>query len=121
MMVFLPRLTTVVPAPLVAIVLLTAAAVVLVGLTVPTVGDQGALPDSLPTLFLPNVPLTLETLRIIAPYALAMALVGILESLMTAKLVDDITDTHLERPARPGARASPTSSPASSAGWAAAR
>jgi SulP family sulfate permease len=61
---------------------------------VPTVGDEGALPDSLPSLFLPHVPVSLETLRIIAPYALAMALVGILESLMTAKLVDDITDTH---------------------------
>ena len=60
---------------------------------VPTVGDEGELPDSLPSLFLPNVPFTLETLQIIAPYALAMALVGLLESLMTAKLVDDITDT----------------------------
>ncbi len=92
-MVFLPRLTNVVPAPLVAIVLLTAATVIL-ALQVPTVGDQGALPESLPTLFFPNVPLTVETLRIIAPYALAVALVGILESLMTAKLVDEITDTH---------------------------
>ncbi|GAA1829486.1 SulP family inorganic anion transporter [Microlunatus capsulatus] len=90
--VLLPRLTTVVPAPLVAIVLLTAAALAF-GLAVPTVGDQGALPDSLPTLFRPDVPLTLETLRIIAPYALAVALVGILESLMTAKLVDEITDS----------------------------
>jgi len=92
-MVFLPRLMRAVPAPLVAIVLLTAAAVVLT-IRVPTVGDEGALPDSLPSLFFPNVPLTLHTLEIIAPYALAMALVGILESLMTAKLVDDITDSH---------------------------
>ncbi len=92
-MVFLPRLTRVVPAPLVAIVALTAATVVL-AIQVPTVGDQGALPESLPTLFFPDVPLTVETLRIIAPYALAVALVGILESLMTAKLVDEITDTH---------------------------
>jgi SulP family sulfate permease len=95
-MVFLPRLTTVVPAPLVAIVLLTAVAVVL-AIKVPTVGDQGALPDSLPSLFLPNVPLTLETLEIIAPYAFAVALVGILESLMTAKLVDEVTDTHSDK------------------------
>jgi SulP family sulfate permease len=92
-MVFLPRITNVVPAPLVAIVLLTAVTVLL-ALRVPTVGDEGALPESLPSLLFPNVPFTLETLRIIAPYAFAVALVGILESLMTAKLVDDITDTH---------------------------
>ncbi|GEL17505.1 SulP family inorganic anion transporter [Pseudonocardia asaccharolytica] len=92
----LPRLTRVVPAPLVAIVALTAFTI-LAGVAVPTVGDQGALPDSLPVLGLPAVPLTLETLRIIAPYALALALVGLLESLMTAKLVDDITDTHSDK------------------------
>ena len=91
-MVVMPRLTSVVPAPLVAIVLITAATVV-TGLNVPTVGDQGELPRSLPTLFIPNVPFTLETFTIIAPYAAAMALVGLLESLMTAKLVDDVTDT----------------------------
>jgi len=92
-MVLLPRITTAVPAPLVAIVLLT---VVTVGtaLQVPTVGDEGALPDSLPSLFIPDVPLTMETLRIIGPVALAVAAVGLLESLMTAKLVDDVTDTH---------------------------
>ncbi|GMA38947.1 SulP family inorganic anion transporter [Mobilicoccus caccae] len=89
----LPRLTNLVPAPLVTIVVLTTAAVVFAW-QVPTVGDQGNLPDSLPSLFLPNVPLTLETLTIIGPFALAMALVGLLESLMTAKLVDDVTDTH---------------------------
>ncbi|MCF6386570.1 SulP family inorganic anion transporter [Mycobacterium sp. MBM] len=92
-MVFLPKLTTVVPAPLVAIVALTAAAIVF-GVQIPDVGDEGELPSSLPTLFFPDVPFTWETLSIIAPYALAMALVGLLESLMTAKLVDDITDTH---------------------------
>ncbi|MDA3805429.1 SulP family inorganic anion transporter [Clavibacter sp. CT19] len=91
-MVVMPRFTKAVPAPLVAIVVITVA-VVATALAVPTVGDEGALPDSLPTLFIPDVPPTMETLRIIAPYALAMALVGILESLMTAKLVDDITDT----------------------------
>ena len=92
-MFLMPRLTRVVPAPLVAIVLLTAAVVVF-SIAVPTVGDQGELPRSLPELFLPQVPLTLDTLAIIAPYALAMAVVGLLESLMTAKLVDEITDTH---------------------------
>jgi SulP family sulfate permease len=91
-MVLLPRVTKVVPAPLVAIVLITTTVVVL-GLQVPTVGDQGALPDSLPALFVPDVPLTWATLRIIAPFALAVALVGILESLMTAKLVDEVTDS----------------------------
>jgi SulP family sulfate permease len=90
--VLLPRLTKVVPAPLVAIVLLTAAVIVM-GISVPRVGDEGELPRSLPTLFFPDVPLTFVTFRIIAPYAAAMAVVGILESLMTAKLVDDITDT----------------------------
>ena len=92
-MYLMPLITKVIPAPLVAIVLLTAAAVVF-GLNVPNVGDQGALPESLPELFFVNVPLTWETLMIIGPYAAAMAVVGILESLMTAKLVDDITDTH---------------------------
>ncbi len=92
-MVALPKLTRVVPAPLVAIVVLTVVTVSM-AVAVPTVGDQGELPDSLPSLFVPDVPWTLETLQIIAPYALAMALVGLLESLLTAKLVDDITDTH---------------------------
>ncbi|MBD7956220.1 SulP family inorganic anion transporter [Microbacterium sp. Sa4CUA7] len=87
-----PRLTKAVPAPLVAIVVLTVVVVVF-GIAVPTVGDQGALPQSLPQLFIPHVPLEWETLQIIAPYALAMAVVGLLESLMTAKLVDDITGT----------------------------
>lgn len=90
--VALPRVTRIVPAPLVAIVALTGFTL-LAAVNVPTVGDEGALPDSLPTLFVPDVPLTLDTLRVIAPYALAMAVVGLLESLLTAKLVDDITDT----------------------------
>ncbi len=88
----LPRLTRAVPAPLVAIVVLTVFAV-FANAVVPTVGDKGELPESLPSLFFPNVPLTLETLQIIAPFSLALAAVGLLESLMTAKLVDDITDT----------------------------
>ena len=89
----LPRVTNVVPAPLVAIVVLTVITVTM-AVAVPTVGDEGELPDSLPSLFFPDVPLSMDTVRIIAPYALAMALVGLLESLLTAKLVDDITDTH---------------------------
>ncbi|MDQ1056477.1 SulP family sulfate permease [Arthrobacter globiformis] len=86
------RITTAVPSPLVAIVLLTVLAVV-AGIDVPTVQDKGQLPESLPTLFIPDVPLTWETFQTIAPFSLSMALVGLLESLMTAKLVDDITDT----------------------------
>src|SRR6478752_3298361 len=88
----LPKITKAVPAPLVAIVALTLITV-FAAVAVPTVGDKGALPDSLPTLFVPHVPFTLETLQIIFPFSLAMAFVGLLESLMTAKLVDDITDT----------------------------
>jgi SulP family sulfate permease len=91
--VLLPRLSTTVPAPLVAIIGLTVVTVA-AGIAVPTVGDQGDLPDSLPAFVVPDVPWTLETLRIIGPYALAMALVGLMESLMTAKLVDEVTDTH---------------------------
>lgn len=86
------RITTAVPSPLVAIVLLTVLAVV-ARLDVPAVQDKGQLPESLPTLFIPNVPLTWETFQAIAPFSLSMALVGLLESLMTSKLVDDITDT----------------------------
>ena len=95
-MVGLPRVSTVVPAPLVAIVALTGFTV-LAALSVPNVGDEGELPDSLPSLLIPNVPFTLDTLQIIAPYAVAVALVGLLESLLTAKLVDDVTDTHSDK------------------------
>lgn len=95
-MVGFPRLTTVVPAPLIAIVAITAV-VLMVGWSVPDVSEQGELPTSLPSLLFPDVPFTLETLQIIAPYALAMALVGLMESLMTAKLVDDITETHSDK------------------------
>ncbi|GAA0952651.1 SulP family inorganic anion transporter [Actinocorallia libanotica] len=92
LMVFFPKITTVVPAPLVSIVVLTVITIG-AGIAVPTVGDKGELPSALPTPGLPDVPFTLDTLVIIAPYAFAMALVGLMESLMTAKLVDDITDT----------------------------
>lgn len=91
-MIFLPRLTTVIPAPLIAILVLTTVVLVF-KVHIPNVGDAGELPTSLPTLFLPHVPFNLHTLSIIAPYGLAVALVGLLESLLTAKLVDDITDT----------------------------
>jgi SulP family sulfate permease len=88
----LPRATKAVPAPLVAIVTLTVITVVW-NITVPTVGDQGELPDSLPVLGIPSVPFSLETFWIILPYALTLAAVGLLESLLTAQLVDDITET----------------------------
>ncbi|MFI6025909.1 SulP family inorganic anion transporter [Amycolatopsis magusensis] len=92
LMVLFPKLTKAVPAPLVSIVALTALTVA-AGIAVPTVGDKGALPDSLPVPGIPDVPFTLGTLTLLAPYAFAFALVGLMESLMTAKLVDDITDT----------------------------
>ncbi|WP_156761648.1 SulP family inorganic anion transporter [Microbacterium karelineae] len=92
-----PKLIKAIPAPLIAIVVVTAI-VVIFDIDVPTVGDQGDLPDSLPALLFPDVPLTFETLQIIAPFALGVAVVGLLESLMTAKLVDDITDTHSRKP-----------------------
>ena len=93
LMVFFPKVTKVIPAPLVSIVILTVITVA-AGIAVPTVGDKGDLPSSLPVPGLPDVPFTMDTLTTIAPYAFAMALVGLMESLMTAKLVDDITDTH---------------------------
>ncbi|WP_432193981.1 SulP family inorganic anion transporter [Streptomyces sp. bgisy027] len=96
LMVFFPKVTTVIPAPLVSIVVLTVITVA-AAIAVPTVGDMGALPSSLPVPGLPDVPLTLDTLTTIAPYAFAMALVGLMESLMTAKLVDDITETHSDK------------------------
>lgn len=91
-----PRLTKAVPSPLVAIVVLTAASIAF-GWQVRTVGDMGALPDTLPVFALPQVPLSLATLQIILPYALAIAVVGLLESLMTQNLVDDLTDTTTSR------------------------
>jgi SulP family sulfate permease len=93
LMVLFPRFTKAIPAPLVSIVALTALTIA-AGIAVPTVGDKGALPSSLPVPGVPDVPFTFDTLALLAPYALAFALVGLMESLMTAKLVDDITDTH---------------------------
>ena len=88
----LPRLTTAVPSPLITIVVLTIVAIAL-DLDIRTVGDMGELPNSLPQFLMPDVPLTLETLQIIFPYAATLMVVGLLESLMTATIVDDLTDT----------------------------
>jgi len=87
-----PMLTKAVPSPLVCIVVLTAAAIYF-GFDVRTVGDMGELPSTLPVFLLPQIPFTLETLMIVLPYSAAVAAVGLLESLMTASIVDDLTDT----------------------------
>ena len=88
----LPRLTTLVPSPLVAIVIITAASWI-GGWEVHTVGDEGSLPTTLPLFGIPQVPFNFETLEIILPYALALSLVGLLESFLTANVIDDLTDT----------------------------
>lgn len=88
----LPRFTTVIPSPLVCIIVLTVISLS-TNLGLRTVGDMGALPSTLPNFLLPNIPLSLETLSIILPYALTLTVVGLLESLMTAVIVDTMTDT----------------------------
>ncbi|MEZ5646476.1 MAG: SulP family inorganic anion transporter [Burkholderiaceae bacterium] len=92
----LPRITRAVPSPLVTIVVLTGVSVWL-GLDIRTVGDMGELPGSLPVFMLPDVPLTWETWIIIFPYSLTLMVVGLLESLMTATIVDDLTDTRSDK------------------------
>jgi SulP family sulfate permease len=92
----LPYFTKAVPSPLVTIVLLTSVSIAL-GLDIRTVGDMGALPDSLPTFLIPDIPWTLETLTIILPYSLTLMVVGLLESLMTSTIVDDMTDTRSDK------------------------
>nr|WP_298131908.1 SulP family inorganic anion transporter [uncultured Pseudoxanthomonas sp.] len=92
----LPRVTRAVPSPLVAIVVLTIASLWL-GLDIRTVGDMGALPDSLPVFLFPNIPWTLDTLKILLPVSATLAVVGLLESLMTAQIVEDMTDTPTNR------------------------
>ena len=87
-----PLITKAVPSPLVTIFVLTAISVFL-DLDIRTVGDLGELPDTLPVFLWPDVPLTFETLQIILPYSIPLAMVGLLESLMTATIVDDLTDT----------------------------
>ncbi len=88
----LPRLTKAVPSPLICILVLTAVSLAL-GLDLRTVGDMGELPSTLPVFLIPDIPLNLETLMIILPYSAAVAAVGLLESLMTATIVDELTDT----------------------------
>ncbi|KAA6186023.1 SulP family inorganic anion transporter [Thiohalocapsa marina] len=87
-----PYITKAVPSPLVAIVVLTIV-VMLLGLDIRTVGDMGQMPDSLPVFLLPDIPLNWETLAIIFPVSATMAVVGLLESMMTATIVDDLTDS----------------------------
>src|SRR5690606_36751696 len=92
----LPRFFKAIPAPLIAIILLTAVTFMF-NVELKTIGDLGSITQSLPSFFIPDVPLNLETLSIIFPYALALALVGLMESLMTAQIVDDMTDTRSDK------------------------
>ncbi|MEM8942780.1 MAG: SulP family inorganic anion transporter [Pseudomonadota bacterium] len=92
----LPYLTRAVPSPLIAIIVLTVVAIAL-DLDIRRVGDMGQLPDSLPVFLLPEVPFNLDTLRIILPFSLTLMVVGLLESLMTATIVDDLTDTKSDK------------------------
>ncbi|WP_205738179.1 SulP family inorganic anion transporter [Granulosicoccus antarcticus] len=92
----LPRFTKAVPSPLICIIVLTIITLAL-GLDIRNVGDMGELPDSLPIFLLPDIPFTLETLMIILPYSVAVAAVGLLESLMTASIVDELTDTRSDK------------------------
>lgn len=91
-----PLLTKAIPSPLVTIIVLTMLTMFF-GWDVRTVGDMGALPDTLPVFLIPQIPLTFETLLIILPYSIAVAIVGLLESLMTQNIVDDLTDTKSNR------------------------
>ena len=87
-----PMLTKSIPSPLICIIVLTAVAIYF-GFDIRTVGDMGELPSTLPVFLIPQIPFNLETLTIILPYSAAVAAVGLLESLMTASIVDDLTDT----------------------------
>ncbi len=91
-----PYITKSVPSPLVTIVVLTGIAMVL-NMDIRTVGDMGDLPDTLPVFLWPDVPLNFETLMIVLPYSISLAMVGLLESLMTATIVDDLTDTSSDK------------------------
>ncbi len=93
---YVPKLGKVIPSPLVCILSMTAVAMYF-GLDIRTVGDMGELPDTLPIFLWPDVPLTFETLAIIFPYAAALAVVGLLESMMTATIIDDLTDTNSDK------------------------
>ena len=89
---YVPKIGKLLPSPLVTIVVLTIF-VYFVGWDVRNVGDMGELPDTLPVFLLPDIPFNFETLQIIFPYAFALAIVGLLESFMTATIIDDLTDT----------------------------
>ena len=89
---YVPKVGRVIPSPLLCILSMTAVAMYF-GLDIRTVGDMGELPDTLPIFLWPDVPLTFETLAIIFPYSAALAVVGLLESMMTASIVDELTDT----------------------------
>jgi SulP family sulfate permease len=93
---YIPVIGKIIPSPLVCILSLTALTMI-VGIDIRTVGDMGELPNTLPIFLWPNVPLTFETLEIIFPYSMALAVVGLLESLMTATIVDDLTDTSSDK------------------------
>ncbi|RYZ92047.1 MAG: SulP family inorganic anion transporter, partial [Moraxellaceae bacterium] len=93
---FIPKLGSVIPSPLVCVLVVTAFAIVM-GWQVNTVGDMGELPSTLPIFLWPDVPLNLETLLIVLPYSLGLAAVGLLESLMTATIIDDMTDTSSDK------------------------
>jgi SulP family sulfate permease len=88
----LPKIGKILPSPLVCIIAVTLIAISF-GIDIRTVGDMGALPDTLPVFLLPDIPLNLETLTIILPYSVALAAVGLLESMMTATIIDEMTDT----------------------------
>ncbi len=88
----LPKIGKLIPSPLVCIILISLIAVGF-GIDIRTVGDMGELPDTLPVFLLPDIPLNLETLQIILPYSIALAAVGLLESMMTATIIDEMTDT----------------------------
>ncbi|MGW8460797.1 SulP family inorganic anion transporter [Bacillus atrophaeus] len=92
----LPRFTNAVPSPLIAIIVMTIIAITL-HVDVRTVGDMGELTSSLPGFLIPDVPWTFETLQIIFPYSIALALVGLLESLLTAQIIDEMTDTDSDK------------------------
>jgi len=88
----IPRFFTAIPAPLIAIVVMTCIALIS-GVKLQSIGDLGTMPNSLPVFFLPDIPFNFETLKIILPYSLALSIVGLLESLLTSQVLDDMTDT----------------------------
>ncbi len=91
-----PRITEVIPSTLVAVVIVTAIAI-LTDAPVRTIGDMGSITAALPAFHIPDVPLTMETLRIILPYSVSLALVGLVETLLTSKVIDEMTDTEGDR------------------------